>query len=70
MSWYFFGGFSAKAIDPSGSVVNSSGCVVTQGWSGEACSAMSIASSMPWSATAWTKARKSSAVPRSGWMES
>ena len=31
MSWYFLGGFSAYAIDPSARVVNHSGCSVTQG---------------------------------------
>ena len=36
MSWYFFGGFSAYAIVPSGRVVNHSGCSVTHGWSGRA----------------------------------
>ena len=47
MSWYFFGGFSAYAIVPSARVVNHSGCSVTQGWSGEHCSAMSSATSRP-----------------------
>ena len=36
MSWYFFGGFSAYAMVPSGRVVNHSGCSVTHGWSGRA----------------------------------
>ena len=36
MSWYFFGGFSAYAIEPSARLENHSGCSVTHGWSGEA----------------------------------
>jgi hypothetical protein len=39
MSWYFFGGFSAKRMLPSGRRQNHSGCSVTQGWSGEHWSA-------------------------------
>ena len=39
MSWYFFGGFSAYAMVPSGRTVNQSGCSFTHGWSGEHCSA-------------------------------
>ncbi len=70
MSWYFFGGFSAYAIVPSGSTVNHSGCSVTQGWSGAACSARSRATSSPSFSAARTKARKSWAVPSSGWMAS
>ena len=66
MSWYFFGGFSAYAIVPSARVVNHSGCAVTHGWSGEHCSAMSSATSMPRSRAAATNASKSSNVPRVG----
>ena len=47
MSWYFFGGFSAYAIVPSGRWWNHSGCFCTQGWSGEHCSAKSSATSRP-----------------------
>ena len=47
MSWYFFGGFSAYAIVPSARVVNHSGWLVTQGWSGAHCSARSSATSRP-----------------------
>src|SRR5215471_14504981 len=70
MSWYFFGGFSAYAIDPSARVVNHSGCSFTQGWSGDACSARSIATSRPKLAARDTNAAKSANVPRSGWMAS
>ena len=70
MSWYFFGGFSAYAIDPSARVVNHSGCSFTQGWSGEAFSARSIATSRPSSRARATNASKSANVPRSGWMAS
>src|ERR1700712_903585 len=69
MSWYFFGGFSAYAIVPSGLVVNHSGCEVTHGWSGAACRARSRATSMPSSRVRSTKARKSSCVPSSGWTD-
>jgi hypothetical protein len=31
MSWYFFGGFSAYAMEPSARVVNHSGWLVTYG---------------------------------------
>ena len=47
MSWYFFGGFSAYAMEPSARLENHSGCSVTHGWSGEACSAKSSATSSP-----------------------
>ena len=70
MSWYFFGGFSAYAIDPSARVVNHSGCSFTQGWSGDACSARSIATSSPRSLARDTNASKSANVPRSGWIAS
>ena len=68
MSSYFFGGFSAYWIEPSGRRRNHSGCSLTQGWSGDAWKAMSRAISMPRSRAASTSARKSSRVPRSGWM--
>ena len=70
MSWYFFGGFSAYAIVPSARTVNHSGCSSTHGWSGAACSARSMATSMPSSRVRATKESKSSIVPRSGWMAS
>ena len=66
MSWYFFGGFSAYAIVPSGRIVNHSGCSVTHGWSGAHCSAKSSATSMPSSLARATNASKSSSVPSSG----
>ena len=47
MSWYFFGGFSAYLIVPSGECRNHSGWARTCGWSGAAWMARSIASSMP-----------------------
>ncbi len=49
MSWYFFGGFSAYWIVPSGRWRNHSGCSVTHGWSGEHWKARSRATSMPFS---------------------
>ena len=55
MSWYFFGGFSAYWMVPSGRMMNQSGCSVTQGWSGEHWKAMSSASSMPLSRVAETR---------------
>ena len=68
MSWYFFGGFSAYWIVPSGRWRNHSGCSVTHGWSGEHWNARSSASSMPCVARAARPARsKSSSVPSSGW---
>ncbi len=70
MSWYFFGGFSEYAIDPSARVVNHSGCSFTQGWSGDAFSARSIATSRPSSLARLINAAKSANVPRSGWMAS
>jgi hypothetical protein len=70
MSWYFFGGFSAYAIVPSGFVVNHSGCSATHGWSGAACRARSIATSMPSSPVRATNASKSSIVPSAGWIAS
>ena len=70
MSWYFLGGFSAYAIVPSARWVNHSGCSVTHGWSGEVCSARSIATSRPSSAARRTNASKSASVPRPGWMAS
>src|SRR6478672_6789801 len=68
MSWYFFGGFSAYAIDPSARLENHSGWSVTQGWSGEACSAKSIATSRPSDLALATNRSKASKSPRSGWM--
>ena len=53
-------------MDPSARLVNHSGCSFTHGWSGEACSARSRATSMPSSRVRPTKASKSSIVPRSG----
>ena len=70
MSWYFFGGFSAYAIEPSGRVVNHSGCSATHGWSGAACRARSRATSMPSSRVRATKSSKSSNVPSCGWIAS
>ena len=66
MSWYFFGGFSAYWMVPSGRWRNHSGCSVTQGWSGEHWKARSRATSMPFSFAAAASARTSSTVPRSG----
>ncbi len=70
MSWYFLGGFSAYAMVPSIRWENHSGCSVTHGWSGEACSARSSATSIPSSFVRATNASKSSNVPRSGWIAS
>ena len=70
MSWYFLGGFSAYAMVPSIRVVNHSGCVVTQGWSGEACRAKSSAISIPSSRARATRRSNESQSPRSGWMAS
>lgn len=70
MSWYFFGGFSAYAIEPSARLLNHSGCCFTHGWSGEALSARSRATSSPRLFALATKASKSSNVPRSGWIAS
>src|SRR4051794_5999265 len=70
MSWYFFGGFSAYAMEPSARCANHSGWSATQGWSGEACSAKSSATSRPSDFALATNASKSSNVPRSGWMAS
>ncbi len=59
-------GFSAWAMVPSGRWWNQSGCLSTQGWSGEHWRAKSRAISRPW-AWAWaTNQSKSSRVPRSG----
>src|SRR6266481_1738801 len=66
MSWYFLGGFSAYAIEPSARVVNHSGCLLTHGWSGEACNARSIATSRSSARARLTNASKSAIVPRSG----
>ena len=52
MSSYFFGGFSAYLIVPSGRQSNHSGCSLIQGWSGEHWIAKSIAISSPWSRAA------------------
>ncbi len=70
MSWYFFGGFSAKAMVPSTRWVNHSGCLFTQGWSGEHWRAKSIATSRCRAVASATKWSKSSSVPRSGWIAS
>ena len=67
MSWYFFGGFSAYWIVPSGRWANHSGCSVTHGWSGVHWKAMSRASSMPRSRHAEASLTTSSTVPSSGW---
>ena len=66
MSSYFFGGFSAYRIEPSGRRRNHCGCSLSQGWSGEHCTAKSSATSMPYRLQAATKPRKSSSVPSSG----
>ncbi len=55
---------------PSARIVNHSGCSLTHGWSGEHCSAKSIATSMPSSRARPTNGSKSSRVPSSGWMAS
>jgi hypothetical protein len=55
---------------PSARVVNHSGCEVTHGWSGAACSARSIAISSPLSRATAMKSRKSASVPSCGWMAS
>src|SRR6185295_12270908 len=70
MSWYFFGGFSAYAIVPSGLVVNHSGCLLTHGWSGAHWRAKSSATSIPSSWARFTSAVKSAIVPSSGWIAS
>src|SRR5947207_531045 len=70
MSWYFLGGFSAYAMEPSARWVNQSGCSTAQGWSGEVCSARSSATSMPSSRVRATNASKSANVPSSGWIAS
>ena len=67
MSSYFFGGFSAYLIVPSGRQSNHSGCSLIHGWSGEALSAMSSAISSPCSRAAATRRSKSSRLPSSGW---
>ena len=66
MSWYFFGGFSAYLIVPSGRWKNHSGCSRTQGWSGEHWMAKSSATSRPRARARATKRSKSSSVPSSG----
>jgi hypothetical protein len=50
MSSYFFGGFSANLIVPSGRQSNHSGCSLIHGWSGEHWMAKSSAISSPCSA--------------------
>ena len=70
MSWYFFGGFSAYAIEPSARLENHSGCSLTHGWSGEALSARSSATSSPSESALATNRSKASKSPRSGWMAS
>ena len=65
MSWYFFGGFSAYAIEPSGSCVNHSGCSRTHGWSGEPAARGRGRPPGRGSGRAH-EGRKSSRVPRSG----
>src|SRR5258705_330865 len=47
MSWYFFGGFSAYLMLPSGRQSNHSGWDLIQGWSGEHWMAKSSAISSP-----------------------
>src|ERR1700731_1986688 len=66
MSSYFFGGFSAYLIVPSGRKRNHCGCSRTQGWSGAVWIAKSSATSIPSAAAARTKRRKSARVPSSG----
>ena len=66
MSWYFFGGFSAYWMLPSGRLANHCGCSATHGWSGAHWNAMSIAISMSRARVAITRWRKSAAVPSSG----
>jgi len=68
MSSYFFGGFSAYWIVPSGRFLNHSGCSPTHGWSGAHWKAMSSAISMPRSRAERSTCRKSAAVPSSGWI--
>src|SRR5215203_7002373 len=70
MSSYFFGGFSANLIDPSGRQSNHSGCSLIQGWSGEHWIAKSSAISRPCACAASTSRRKSSNEPSSGWIAS
>ncbi len=60
MSSYFFGGFSAYLIVPSGRQSNHSGCCLIQGWSGEHWMAKSSAISRPCACAAATRRRKSS----------
>ena len=57
-------------MEPSARIVNQFGCSVTHGWSGEACSAKSSATSKPFSAATSMKCSKSAIVPRSGWIVS
>ena len=59
MSSYFFGGFSANLIEPSGRQSNHSGCCLIQGWSGEHWMAKSSAISSPCAWAASTRRRKS-----------
>src|SRR2546422_6480395 len=70
MSWYFFGGFSAYLIVPSGRWKNHSGCSATHGWSGEHWIAKSSATSRPRLRARSTNRSKSSRVPSSGWTRS
>jgi hypothetical protein len=59
-------GFSACLIVPSGRRLNHSGCSVSQGWSGEHCTARSIATSSPSFRARATSRSKSASVPSSG----
>ena len=60
------GGFSAYAIVPSARLLNHSGLLFTQGWSGEVCKARSIAISSPCLPAAFTNSSKSFMVPSAG----
>ena len=66
MSWYFFGGFSAYLIVPSGRWRNHSGMLAHPGMIGRAWNARSSAISSPSRAAASTKRSKSSSVPSPG----
>ncbi|CPU65750.1 Uncharacterised protein [Mycobacteroides abscessus] len=57
-------------MEPSARVVNHSGCSVTHGWSGEHCSARSIATSSPCRRASLTNARNVRSLPSSGWIAS
>ena len=71
MSWYFFGGFSAYAIVPSGAVVEPLRVLLHPGVVGGALQREVEGDLQPQLARRAPRSRsKSSSVPRSGWMAS